>query len=64
MQLASLQAEMHVPGADLRMLVPNVAVAPKPHSRSWKENEQKVSSLSCFETMDCMEPCLFSSLTP
>lgn len=43
MQLVGLHAEVHVPGSHLGVLVPDVAVAPKPHSCSWKQNEQKLS---------------------
>lgn len=57
MELVGLHAEVHVPGPHLGVLVPDVAVAPKPHSSSWKWNEQKVSELSCFETV----PSLASS---
>lgn len=32
--LVGLEAKVHVPGASLGVLVPNVAVAPKPHSCS------------------------------
>lgn len=60
MMLVGLEAKVHVPGAHLGVLVPNVAVAPKPHSCSWKENEKKASSLWHFEAMDCIKPCLFS----
>lgn len=58
--LVGLEAKVHVPGADLGVLVPNVAVAPKPHSCSWKKNERKVSSLWHLEAMDCIKLSLFS----